>query len=97
MTSTPTLDAVHAVVARVAGAHRSPAAPGPDTRLTDGGYWLDSVHLLEAIIACEDAFGVVFDPATDFTDDNLRTVGTLCDLVRRAASRRAHPPAPAPE
>ena len=92
MTSEPTLDAVHAVVARVAGAHRSPASVGPDTRLTGGGYWLDSVHLLEAIIACEDAFSVVFDPATDFTDGNLRTVGTLCALIRHAASRGALPP-----
>jgi acyl carrier protein len=97
MTSEPTLDAVRAVVDRVGGAHGISGGAGPETRLTEGGYWLDSVQLLEAIIACEHAFGVVFDPATDFTDDNLRTVGTLCDLVRDAVSRRAHPLAAAPE
>mgnify|MGYP001325752158 CR=1 FL=1 len=78
----PTLEAVQAVVTSIAGAHRSPAGAGPDTPLTEGGFWLDSVHLLEVFIACEDAFGVVFDPETDFTDQTLMTVRTLFDLVR---------------
>jgi acyl carrier protein len=87
MTSEPTLGQVLAVVARVAGLHRSPADAGPDTPLVDGGFWLDSVHLLEAIIACEDAFGVVFDPGTDFNDRTLTTVRTLCDLIRVKRAR----------
>ena len=82
MSGEPTLEAVQAVVARVAGPHRSPADAGPDTPLAEGGFWLDSVHLLEAIIQCERAFEVVFDPATDFTDRSLRTVRTLFELVR---------------
>jgi len=82
MTSEPTLEEVQAVVTRVAGPHRSPADAGPDTPLTEGGFWLDSVHLLETIIACEEAFEVVFDPETDFTDRTLMTVRRLFDLVR---------------
>jgi acyl carrier protein len=77
-----TLEAVQLVVARIAGAHRSPPGAGPDTPLTDGGFWLDSVHLLETILACEESFGVVFDPETDFSDRTLKTVRTLFDLVR---------------
>ena len=80
MTSEPTPEQVQAVVTRIAG--RSPADAGPDTPLMEGGFWLDSVHVLETIIACENAFGVVFDPETDFTDRTLITVRTLCDLIR---------------
>jgi acyl carrier protein len=76
------IERVLAVIERVAGPDRTPPDAGPDTRLADGGFWLDSVHLLEAVIACEEAFEVVFDPETDFTDDTLRTVGTLHALIR---------------
>ena len=79
MTTPLTLERVQAIVAGVAG--RSPAAGGPDTPLVDGGFWLDSVHLLEAIIACEIEFGVVFDPAADLGDERLTTVGALFDLI----------------
>jgi len=82
MTSNPTVELVQTVVARIAGPHRTPADAGPDTPLTQGGFWLDSVHLLETIIACETEFGVVFDPVTDFNEQTLRTVRTLCDLIR---------------
>ena len=87
MMTEPTVDQVLSVVSRVAGHHRSPADAGPDTPLTEGGFWLDSVHILEAIIACEDTFGVVFDTASDFSDRTLLTVGTLCDLIRAKQAR----------
>jgi acyl carrier protein len=86
MTSTVTLDRVQAIVSRVAGPSRSPTDAGPETPLVDGGFWLDSVHLLEAIIACEAEFGVVFDPETDFADEHLRTVKSLHDLIRTKRS-----------
>jgi acyl carrier protein len=86
MTGEPTLEQVQAVVARVAGRHHTPVDAGPNTPLTQGGYWLDSVRLLETVIACEEEFGVVFDPATDFSDRTLITVSTLRDLIRAKRS-----------
>ena len=78
----PTLEQVAAIVARIAEPQHGSVVAGPDTPLTDGGFWLDSVQLLETIIACEDTFGVIFDPETDLTDESLRTIQTLFDLVR---------------
>lgn len=82
MTSGPTLERVQAIVARIAGPDRSPASAGPDTPLNGAGFWLDSVHLLEIILACEQAFDVVFDPEIDFTPESLRSVRTLFDLIQ---------------
>ena len=84
MTGDPTLEGVQAIIARVA--ERSPAGAGPDTPLTEDGFALDSLDLLRAILACEETFQVAFDPDTDFTDQNLKTVRTLCDLIRSKRS-----------
>jgi acyl carrier protein len=81
MTSPLTLERVQAIVAQVAGASRTPVHAGPETPLVDGGFWLDSVHLLEAIMACEAEFGIIFDPDIDFTGTHLSTVRTLHDLI----------------
>ena len=86
MSVEPTLERVQAIVARVAGPHRQPAGADADMLLTDGGYWLDSVHLLETIIACEEAFAVELDPEVDLTETTLRSVRTLFELIR---SKRA--------
>jgi acyl carrier protein len=86
MTSPLTLERVQAIVAHVAGPGQMPIDAGPETPLVDGGFWLDSVHLLEAIIACETEFGVIFDPDTDFTGTHLSTVRTLHDLIRAKQS-----------
>lgn len=82
MTSPLTVERVRAIVAHVAGPGRAPIDAGPETPLVEGGFWLDSVHLLEAIIACEAEFGIIFDPDTDFTGAHLHTVRTLHDLIR---------------
>jgi acyl carrier protein len=82
----PTIERVQATVARVAGAQSSPPDAGPDTPLADGGFWLDSLRLLETIIACEEEFGVVFDPETDFTDRTLKTVRTLFEMIQAKRS-----------
>lgn len=82
MTREPTVERVRAIVAGIAGPERSPSRAGPDTPLRDGGFWLDSASLLEAIIACEAEFDVALDPETDFTDRALATVGSLCSLIR---------------
>jgi acyl carrier protein len=84
MSQEPTLEQVQAIVARVAG--RNGGGAGADTPLTNGGYWLDSVHLLETIIACEEAFAVELDGEVDLTADTLKSVRTLFDLIR---SKRA--------
>jgi acyl carrier protein len=82
MTSEITVERVQAILLRVAGAGQGPGDVGPDTAIVDGGFAFDSVHLLEAIMACEAEFGVVFDARTDFTDDHLKTVATLHALIR---------------
>ena len=84
MTEEPTLEQVQAIVTRVAG--RTGSFSGGDTPLTNGGYWLDSVHLLETVIACEEAFAVEFDTDVDLTAATLASVRTLFDLIR---SKRA--------
>ncbi len=84
MSDDPTLEQVQAIVARVAG--RTGSISGADTPLTNGGYWLDSVHLLETIIACEEAFAIELDADVDLTPATLTSVRTLFDLIR---SKRA--------
>jgi acyl carrier protein len=87
MISSLTLERVQAIVAAVAGTGGPSMDAGPDTALVEGGFWLSSVHLLEALIACEAEFGVIFDPDTDFTDAHLRTVRTLHNLIRSKQPR----------
>jgi acyl carrier protein len=77
----PLLHEIRTLVEGIAGPSRTPTLAGPETRLSDG-YWLDSVELLEVLIACETKFGVVFDERRDFEDGSLDTLGTLTSLVR---------------
>ncbi len=77
------MDRLLKIVADVAGPGRTPADLGPDTALRDGGVWLDSVGLLELIVAAEAEFQVSFDPASDFGDAALSTVGSLGDVIAR--------------
>jgi acyl carrier protein len=78
----PTVERVLSIVSGVAGLHRSPPGAGRETPLADGGFWLDSVDLLETVLACEEAFDIVFDSDADLTDHSLSTVGTLFDLIQ---------------
>ena len=81
--SDPVLEGVLAIATRVAGPRRTPDDAGPDTPLTDGGFWLDSIDLLDLVMACEHEFGLRLDPNQDLAPDALRTVRTVADLVRR--------------
>jgi acyl carrier protein len=83
MIETPVLDRVQALVAGIAGPDRTPPDAGPDTALIDGGFWLDSVSLLEVIIACEAEFGVALDSQADLTADTLTTARKLAALIER--------------
>jgi len=72
----------------VAGPARIPANPGENTPLRDGGFWLDSLALLELVVACEAEFDLDFDPATDLSEATLATAGSLAAMI---ASRIARP------
>ena len=53
---------------------------GPDTPLTEGGLGLDSVDILEIIVALEQKFGVaVKDPETG--RKHFRTPGTVAQFI----------------
>ena len=74
------------VVRELAG----PARTGPldaATPLRDGGLWLDSVALLELVVAVEREFGVDFEP-TDLSDASLRTLGSLAEVIERRLAGR---------
>ena len=69
------LEAMRALVTRVAGPSRAPADSGPATPLSEGGFWLDSVELLEVVVACESEFDITFDATRDFDERRLRDPG----------------------
>lgn len=73
---------VLALVRSVAGPLRTPADCGVDTPLAADGFWLDSLSLLEVIVACEEEFGVEFDPETDLRTEHLHSARTLAEVVR---------------
>ena len=72
---------VRQVVARIAGPARTPSDAGPDTPLGAGGFWLDSLDLVEVIVACEEEFAVTFEGESDLTAEALNTVRSLTDLI----------------
>jgi acyl carrier protein len=76
------LHTIRAIVERVAGPSRTPPHSGPGTALSEGGYWLDSVELLEVVVACESEFSIAFDPRRDLNRETVATLGTLTELVR---------------
>ena len=72
---------VGGIVAGIAGPGRTPCGPSPDTPLGEHGYWLDSVDVLEVILACEQEFGIALDQDADLTAEALRTVRTLGEVI----------------
>lgn len=74
---------VQAIVGGIAGGHRSPPDAGAATPLGTNGYWLDSIDVLEVVLACEKAFDVSLTDVDDLTADTLASVGTLAELIRR--------------
>jgi acyl carrier protein len=79
------LAATLAIVQNIAGANRTPADLGPETRLGDD-FWLDSVELLEVVVACEQEFEIAFDDTRDLESGALETLGTLVALIRAKQS-----------
>jgi acyl carrier protein len=82
MSDAALLARVQALVSLTAGAARTPANAGPDTPLARGGFWLDSVDLVEVVVACEQEFDVTFEGETDLTPESLDTIRTLARLIR---------------
>jgi acyl carrier protein len=76
------------IVLAVAGRGPASGEIDPSTPLRDGGLWLDSVRLLELIVAVEAEFEVDFDPVTDFGEAALATVGSLSAVIERRLGAR---------
>lgn len=70
-----------AILTEIAGPDRTPPHPGPETPLVEGGFWLDSADLLDAVLACEAAFSVRLDPPALFADGTALTVARLMGAV----------------
>jgi acyl carrier protein len=81
-----------AIIERVAGPQRTPADVSRDTRLADG-FWLDSVELLEVVLACEQEFSIVFSGTGDLDASQMQTIGSLVDMI---VKRRQDTPAERP-
>ena len=80
------LERVQAIVVRVAGPARTPPHVNPDTSLAHDGFWLDSIAMLEVLVACEEEFGVVFDWQAELTPEVLTTIRSLADVIQKKTS-----------
>jgi len=74
---------VIALATHIAGPDRTPREIWPNTSLTEGGLWLDSVALLEVIVACEAEFAVEFDSEEDLSTQALASLGSLATVIQR--------------
>jgi acyl carrier protein len=84
VTGNPVLARLLEVVVSVAGDRPLPADLGAHTAIAANGLELDSIAILELLLGCEVAFDITFDPVVDFSEDALRTLGTLAASVDRA-------------
>jgi acyl carrier protein len=62
------------------GGGERPDDPEAATPLVDGGFWLDSLALLELLVACEEAFNVRLDPDM-LAPAHLRTIADLAAVI----------------
>jgi acyl carrier protein len=69
------------IVARIAGPDRTPPDATASTRLWGGGFWLDSIDLLDLMLGCDAAFGPVFQSAPRSVMAGIKTVGDLVAIV----------------
>jgi acyl carrier protein len=83
----PLLVEIRDLVEAVAGPRRVPSHVGPETRLSEGGFWLDSIELLQVVVACEERFAIVFDPTRELTASALETLESLSALIRTKGAR----------
>ena len=81
-------DAILVQVARIlSGFVTLPEGEGivAETALLEGGLGLDSITLLEVLLAIEEALGCTI-PAEDLTPESVATLGSLTALVARKAA-----------
>jgi acyl carrier protein len=69
------------IVRQIAGPNRTPPEPGASTRLWGGGFWLDSIDLLDLMLACDAAFGPVFASTPRSVMANIKTIGDLAAAI----------------
>ena len=82
MSTAPTLNEVVEVIRNSVNLHHlEPSRFTPDTSLREGGLELDSVDMLEVIVAIEHKFGVKVEDA-EMGKKYFRTIGTVADLVQ---------------
>jgi acyl carrier protein len=60
--------------------HMDPNAINDETSLRDGGLELDSVDILEVVVAVEQTYGVKINDA-DVGKKYFRTIGTIADYL----------------
>lgn len=78
---TPVLNEVISVIRNSVNLHHMDASRfTPDTSLREGGLELDSVDILEVIVAVEHHFGVKVDDP-EMGKRYFRTIGTVTELV----------------
>lgn len=93
------LEKLRGILVQVIGAARVPSDVGSGTALGDGGLWLDSVEVLQVVLASEAEFGMTFEPAEDLVGEGLLTLRTLAAVIRRrgqSLSTAATAPKPSP-
>ena len=82
MSTNPILSEVVSVIRNSVNLHHlDPSRFTPETSLREGGLGLDSVDILEIIVAIEHHFGVKIDDA-EMGKRYFRTVGTITELVQ---------------
>jgi acyl carrier protein len=86
-----TLERVLEIVRGVAGRDRTPPGAGAGTRLWGDGFWLDSIDLLDVMLACDEAFGPVFASASRAAMADIKTVGDLVSVIE-GRGRPSGPP-----
>ena len=82
---------VLAIVMSVAGPDRTPPTADPDTPLRDGGFWLDSLPMVEIVLACEAHFRVALDDEWDTSHEALFTARTMAEVIRGKLDPTARP------
>ena len=82
------LSRIVALAVGIAGHGRGPSSPDSLTPLGQGGFWLDSVDMLELVLACEVEFAVTFE-AVDLAGPALDNIEGLADLVLAKLTLRA--------
>lgn len=69
------------IVVQISGPSRVPPDPEASTPLWGGGFWLDSIDLLDLMLACDAAFGPVFASAPRSVMAGIKTVGDLVAII----------------